>query len=121
MEQVGSGHNAIIENTTFFFLSCRGGRVAKFHFAPPTLACFFLLKGEKSVPGGKRLSWSQPAANRAGRGWAGARARPGRGRGRGWIVGLVEGGEVARFQEQKKCINICFSLLKVQGDDCRSW
>ena len=42
VEQVGSGHNAIIENTTFFFLSCRGGRVAKFHFAPPTLACFFL-------------------------------------------------------------------------------
>ena len=73
VEQVGSSPSAIMENTIFFFLSRRGGRVAKFQFATPTLSCFFLLTGQRSNSG---IITGQDGQAEPGRGQG--RAGPGR-------------------------------------------
>ena len=67
----GSSPSAIMENTIFFFLSRRGGRVAKFHFATPTLSCFFLTNGLKIK------FWNNYRAGRPGWGRAGLGPGPG--------------------------------------------
>ena len=56
---------------SFFVLSRRGGRVAKFHFATPTLSCFFLTNGLKIK------FWNNYRAGRPGWGRAGLGPGPG--------------------------------------------
>ena len=72
VEQVGGQVLAPLWKTPFFFfLSRRGGRVAKFHFATPTLSCFFLTNGLKIK------FWNNYRAGRPGWGRAGLGPGPG--------------------------------------------
>ena len=84
----GQALTPLWKTQSFFLLSRRGGRVAKFHFTIPILSCFFLNKG----PGDDCRSWCRPPGSfviRNGKEGAGRHRPPAAARGWAGHAGLL--------------------------------